>query len=80
MAAIILQTIPSFYAKISEKISLFLQKQMRKYIVCKDYRIAHHDDEPCSLPVCKYHILLLGEIDELLHKLDTFRSTHQHVD
>ena len=79
MAAIMLQTIPSFYAKISEK-SLFISaKTYEKFIVCKDYCIAHHDDKTCSLPACKYHILL-GEIEEMLHKLDTFCFTYQHVD
>ena len=80
MAAIMLQIIPSFYAKISEKVSLFLQKTFEKYIVCKDYCIAHHDDKTFSSPVCKYHILLLGEDEELRHKLDTFCFTYQHVD
>ena len=80
MAAIMLQTIPSFYAKISEK-SLFISaKAYEKFIVCKDYCIAHHDDKTCPLPACKYHIILLGEIEELLHKLDTFCFTYQHVD
>ena len=80
MAAIMLQTIPSFYAKISEK-SLFISATTyEKYIVCKDYCIAHHHDKTCSLPACKYHIILLGEIEELLHKSDTFCFTHQHVD
>ena len=79
MAAIFLRTIPSFYAKISEK-SLFISSKHEKYIVCKDYCIAHHDDKTCSLPACNYHIILLGEIEELLHKLDTFCFTYQHVD
>ena len=80
MAAIMLQTIPRFYAKISEK-SLFISvKTYEKYIVCKNYCIAHQDDKTCSLPACFYHIILLGEIEELLHKLDTFCFTYQHVD
>ena len=80
MAAIMLQTIPSFYAEISEK-SLFISaKTYEKFIVCKDYCIAHHDDKTCFLPACKYHIILLGESEELLHKLDTFCFTYQHVD
>ena len=66
MAAIILQTIPSFYAKISEK-SLFISAAtLEKYIVCRDYCIAHHDDKTCFLPACKYHIILLGNVEELL--------------
>ena len=80
MAAIMLQTIPSFYAKISEKNLFISAKTYEKFIVCKDYCIDHHDDKTCPLPACKNHIILLGEIEELLHKLDTFCFTYQHVD
>ena len=80
MAAIMLQSIPSFYTKFSEK-SLFISaKTYEKYIVCKDYCIAHHDDKTCFLPACKYHILLLGDVEELLKKLDSFCFTYHHVD
>ena len=80
MAAIMLQTIPSFYTKLSEK-SLFISTNTyEKYIVFKDYCIAHHGDKTCSLPFCKYHILLLVNVQELLKKLDTFCFTYQHVD
>ena len=80
MAAIMLQSIPSFYAKISEK-SLFISANTyEKFIVCKDYCIAHHDDKTCFLPSCKYHIVLLGNVQELLKKLDSFCFTYQHVD
>ena len=78
MAAIILQSIPGFLAKISEK--SLSAKTYEKYIVCKEYCIAHHDGKTCSLPACKYHIIPLGQIEELLHKLDTFCFTYQHVD
>ena len=75
-----LQSIPSFYTKNSEK-SLFISASTyEKYIVCKDYCVAHHDDKTCFLSSCKYHILLLGNIEELLKKLDTFCFTYQHVD
>ena len=80
MAAIMLQSIPSFYAKISEN-SLFISATTyEKYIVCKDYCIAHHNEKTCSIPACKYHIVLLGNVQELLKKLDTFCFTYQHVD
>ena len=80
MAAIMLQTIPSFYAKNSEK-SLFISATaFEKNIVCKDYCIAHHNDKTCFLPACKYHIVLPGNVQELLKKLDTFCFTYQHVD
>ena len=80
MAAIMLQTIPSFYAIFSEKCHFISAKTYEKHIVCKDYCIAHHDDKTCSLPACDYHIILFGEIEELLHTLDTFCFTYQHVD
>ena len=80
MAAIMLQTIPSFYTKISEK-SLFLSANTyESYIVCTHYCIAHHDDKTCFLPACKYHFILLGNVEELLKKLDTFCFSYQHVD
>ena len=75
-----LQTIPSFYAKISEKGHFISATTYERYIVCKDYCIAHHNDKTCFLPSCKYHILLLGNVQELLKKLDTFCFNYQHVD
>ena len=75
-----LQPIPSFYVKSSEKNLLISANTYVKYIVCKDYCIAHHEDKTFSLRACKYHIILLGEIEELLHTLDTFCFTYQHVD
>ena len=45
MAAIMLQANPSFYAKLSEK-SLFISANTyENFIVCKDYCIAHHNDQ-----------------------------------
>ena len=79
MAAIILQAIRSSYAKYQKKISIFA-KAYEKKIVSKDYCTTHHDDETCFLPAWKNHLILLGEIEELVHKLDTFCSIYQHVD
>ena len=80
MAAIMLQINPSFYAKILEK-SLFISATTHeKYIVCKDYCIAHHNEKTCFLPACVYHTLLPGNVQELLKNLDTFCFTCQHVD
>ena len=75
-----LQTIPSFYAKLSEKSLFTSANTYEKYIVCKDYCIAHHNEKTCFLPACKYHIVLLGNVQELLKKLDSFCFTYQHVD
>ena len=75
-----LQSIPSFYTKLSEK-NLFISANTYEiYIVCKVYCIAHHDDKTCFLPSCKYHILLLGNVEELLKKLDTLCFNYQQVD
>ena len=80
MAAIMLQTIPSFYKKLSEKILLISAKIFEKYIVCKDYCMAHQNDKTCFLPAWKYHSILLGNVEELVKKLDNFCFTYQHVD
>ena len=80
MAAIMLQIIPSFYTKLSEK-NLFTSANIyENYIVCTDYCIAHHDDKTCSLPACNYHIILPGNVEELLKKLDITCFTYQHVE
>ena len=75
-----LQTIPSFYTKNSEK-SLFISANTyEKYIVCKNYCIAHYDNKTYFLHVCKFHIILLENVDELLRKSVTFCFSYQHVD
>ena len=75
-----LQTIPRFYAKTSEKNLFVFLTTFEKYIVCRDHCIAHHNKKTCFLPACNYHIVLLGNVQELLKKLDTFCFTYQHVD
>ena len=81
MAAILLQTIPSFYTKVSEKNSLYFRKyNYEKYFVCEDYCIAHQHNRLCFLPEGKFHVILLGNIEELLKKLNKFCFTYQHVD
>ena len=80
MAAVMLQVIPSFYTNYS-KDSLFISANTyEKFIVSKEYCIAHHDDKMCFLPNCRYHIILKGNILELLLKLDAFCFNYQHVD
>ena len=75
-----LQTISSFYKKTSEKSLFIFANTYEKYIVCKDYCIAYHDDKTCFLPACKNHIILVGNVQELLKKLDTICFTYQDVD
>ena len=80
MPAFMLQTIPRIYTKISERGLFISAKTYEKSIVCTDYCIAHHDDKTCFLPACKYHNILLRNVEEFLKKWDTFCFTFQHVD
>ena len=34
----------------------------------------------CLLPICRYHFILIGNIKDLLQKLDAFCFNYQHVD
>ena len=80
MAAVMLQVIPSFHTNFS-KTSLFISANTyEKYIVSNEYCIAGHDDKMCFLPNCRYQIILIGNIKELLQKLDIFCFNYQHVD
>ena len=80
MAAIMIQNIPGFYTKISEKRLFISANTYEKHFVCKFYCIANQDDKTCSLPDCKNHIIILGNVEELLKKLDTICFTYQRVD
>ena len=80
MAAVMLQVIPDFYTNYSKN-SLFISANTyKKFIVSKEYCIAGHDDKMCFLPNCRYHIILIGNIKELLQKMDAFCFNYQHVD
>ena len=79
-AAVMLQAIPSFDTNYSKN-SLFISANTyEKYFVNEEYCIARHDDKMCFLPNCRYHITLIGNIKELLQKLDSFFFNCQHVD
>ena len=68
------------YTKYS-KSSLFISANTyEKYIVSKEYCIARHDDKMCFLPICRYHIILIGNIEDLLQKLDAICFNYQQVD
>ena len=79
-AAVMLQVIPSFCASHSKIRPHLSASTHEKYIVSKDYCFAHHDNKMCILPIYRFHIILLGDIEELLQKLDAFCFTYQHVD
>ena len=80
MAAVMLQVIPGFYTNYSKN-SLFISANTyEKFIVSKEYCIAGHDDKMCFLPNCRYHNFLIGNIKELLQKLDAFCFNYQHMD
>ena len=80
MAAVMLQVIPSFYTNYLKN-SLFISANTyEKFIVSKKYCFARHDDKMCFLPNCSYHIILIGNIKELLQKLDAFLFNYQHVE
>ena len=72
MAAVMLQVILSFYTNYSKNSFFISANTYEKYIVCKEYCIARHDDKMCFLPNCRYHIILLGNIKELLQNLYAF--------
>ena len=74
-----LQLIPSFHKKLIIKQSLF-SADMYKNILSKEYCVANHDAKMCFLPTCRYQSFLLGNVEELLQKLDPLCFTYQHVD
>ena len=63
-----------------QKTVFFFLQTLEKYMVCRDYCIANHDDKLCVLPNGRYHIILIKNINELRQKLDVVCFTYQHVD
>ena len=80
MAAVMLQMIPSFYTIYSKNSFFISANTYEKIILSKEYCIARHDDKMCFLPNRRYHIILIGNIKEMVQKLDAFCFNYQHVD
>ena len=80
MTAVMIQVIPSFFAEYSGKCLFISANTYKKQIVCKDYYVVFHNDKTCCVSNCKFHIVLLGNVEDLLKKLDIFRFIYQHVD
>ena len=66
MAAVMLQVIPSFYTNFSENTLFVCANTYEKYNVNKENCFAGHDDKMCFLPNWRHHIILIGNIEELL--------------
>ena len=64
MAAIMLQTIPSFYAKIAEKVSSFLQLHMKNTLFVKT----------TASPITTKKRAFYPPVNIILYYLETFRS------
>ena len=76
ISAEMIQVIPSFFANHSEN-SLFISANTyEKYILCKGFCMADHNGKVCFLPNCRYHIILIGNIDGLLQKMGAFCFTY----
>ena len=70
----------NFNAKCSKKQTFLSSSANKKPIVSKEYCISHHDAGMWFLPICIKDRLLLGVVEELLHKLDPLCFAYQHVD
>ena len=80
MAAVMIQVILSFYTNSSENSLLIFANRYENNKLSKEHCIACHDDKMCFLSNCRYSIILIGNIKELLQKLDAFCFNYQHVD
>ena len=69
---------PALKQIIQETASLFLQTH-EKHIVSEEYCNARHDDKMCFLANCRY-LIIMGNLKDLLQKLDAFCFNYQHVD
>ena len=80
MAAAMLQVIPSLYTNYSKNNLFISANTYEMFFVSKEYCIARHNDKMCFLPNCRYQIVLIGNIKELLQKLEAFCFNYQHME
>ena len=66
--------IPCFHKKLSENRLSISTAPYKKYIVSKEYCIGHHDVGMCFFVHLQIAFILLGNVEELLRKLDPFFS------
>ena len=59
MAAVVLQVIPTFCAKVSKNSLLISAETYEKKLYC----IARHDVKMCFSLKCRFHVLLLGNVE-----------------
>ena len=71
---------PSFYTNFPEETSWFLQIHMKNTLFVQTTASPITTIRRVFLSGCKYPIILLGNVEELLKNLDTFCFTYQHVD
>ena len=45
----------------------------------KGYFFAPHDYKMCFIPNCRFHIVLIGNVEDLLQKMDAFWFTYEDV-
>ena len=79
MAAVLSQEMLSFFKNYSKNSLVVSANTYENYIVSKEYRIARHGDKMCFLHNCICQIFLIGNIKELLPKMDAFCLNYQHV-
>ena len=81
-ATVMTQVVPSCYSVYSTKSVHICANTFEKYLVCKDFCVAQHEDSMCTVPNCKFHILLIEEKDnnDLMQKVGTFCFTYHLVD
>ena len=79
MAAVILKNDSQFLYKLFKKQLFNSANTYEKNILSKEDCNARRDDKMCFPFNCRYHIILIDNIKELLQKLDAFCFNYQHV-
>ena len=68
-----------FFRRFFEKTFFSSANTHQIYIVSEKIFSAQHQDKVCFLPNCRYHLLLKGDIEDLLQKVDAFCREYQDV-
>lgn len=80
MAAVMIQLLPEFYKEYSKN-SIYISTQSKnydKFLINSKYCVANHNT--CTISNCTYHILIIGDVDNILKRLDSLSFVYQSVD
>ena len=74
MAGAMMNMLPNYFnVYINNALFLYLDCDYSKYITTEEYAVSQHDSTFCRYDDCKYHVILIGDVEKILQQLQSHR-------